>query len=159
MKFKIIIALILSTNISISFASELKLIGTGLLEVTFLNIDVYQVSYYKNESTSEIHLNYKRDVEKKHSILGWTKSLKHMLDTNLHLKNKLNWILNSTTDFKENDLVILRKSINTVSIIKNMVIVDTIMDKDIATLIHEPWIGSKPVSIELKNKLLGNKGK
>lgn len=155
---KILLFLLMSVFTTISFASELKFIGKSLLEVTFFKIDVYEISYYKNDSgLSEIHLNYKRDVEKKHSIMGWNQGLEPVTDKNPKLKEKLQWIIKHTSDYKEKDLVVLRKDKNKVTLLKNNKLVAEIEDEDIANMLHAAWIGAKPISEEMKNDLLGKK--
>ena len=158
MKYFLLISLLVSTLFSAALATDVKFVGKSLLEVTFFKIDVYEISYYKNESgVSEIHLDYKRDVELKHSIMGWNQGLEHILEKSPVKKEKLKWIIKNTTDYKEKDLVVLRRDNNKVSLFKNKKLVAQIEDADIASIIHEAWIGSKPISKEMKNDLLGIK--
>lgn len=152
MKLLLLITLLISN----AQASDLKLIGKSLFEVTFFKIDVYEISYYKGSNdVQEIHLDYKRDVELKHSVKGWNLSLKHMTKKNPLLKEKINWILSHTSDYTKGDRVTLRKQADDVSIIKNNVLIASIKDKGVASIIHEPWIGEKPITKQIKNELLG----
>lgn len=149
----LLLALLLSTNIS---ASELKLVGKSLLEFSIFKIDVYEISFYKGDTgVEEIHLDYKIDVEKKHSLTGWNKSLEHITSKNPKMKEKLNWILSNTNDYHKGDLVVLRKEDNKVSLLKNQKIIAQTEDAQIANIIFEPWIGAKPIDKKIKKQLLG----
>lgn len=150
----ILLGLFLSFNIS---ASELKLVGQSLLEFSIFKIDVYEISFYKSQSgIEEIHLDYKIHVEKKYSLTGWNKSLKHITTKNPKMQKKLNWILSNTSDYNKGDLVILRKEKNKVSLLKNQKLIAQTNDAQIASIIFEPWIGAKPINQKIKDKLLGN---
>ena len=154
----ILLTVLLTLFTTALYASDLKFMGKSLLEVTFFKIDVYEISYYKNDADlSEIHLDYKRDVEKKHSVMGWNQGLEPVINKNPKLKEKLNWIIQHTSDYKEKDLVILRKNKNKVTLLKNGKTVAEIEDEDIASILHEAWIGKKPISEEMKNDLIGKK--
>lgn len=153
---KLIILLLFLGLINSAHSNELKLMGKALFEVTIFKIDVYEISYYKDKNQlTEIHLKYKRDIEKKYSILGWTKSLEYMVKDSKEMKEKLQWLLKNTSDYKKNDVIILRKEKNKVTILKNNSLVASITDDLIAKLIHAPWIGDKPITNKVKSDLLG----
>tara|TARA_Y100000385_G_C12766399_1_gene497353 strand:- start:201 stop:665 length:465 start_codon:yes stop_codon:yes gene_type:complete len=148
----LLLSLLLSASLQ---AAELKLVGKSLLEFSIFKIDVYEIYFYRGGNTEEIHLNYKVDVEKKHSLTGWNKSLEHLTSKNPELKSKLNWILSNTNDYNKGDRVILRRQNTEVSLIQNNKLVAKTNDELIAKIIFEPWIGEKPIDIDIKNELLG----
>jgi len=152
MKFFILLIL----TVSSSFAGELKLVGKSLLEYSIFKIDVYAISLYRDSSgLEELHLDYKVDVEKKHSLEGWKVGLEHILKKDPALTEGKEWILNNTKDYSKGDLVILRRENNKVSILKNNELIGQIEDQKVAQLIFEPWIGQNPISNQIKKELLG----
>lgn len=149
----LLLTILLSTSLQ---ASELKLIGKSLLEFSIFKIDVYEIYFYKGENNlEEIHLNYKIDVEKKHSLTGWNKSLEHLTSKDPKLKSKLEWILSHTNDYSKGDKVILRRKASEVSLIQNDKLIAKTDDAAIASIIFEPWIGEKPIDKDIKRELLG----
>jgi len=139
-------------------ASELKLVGRSLLEYSIFKIDIYEISFYRSSDNSEeIHLDYKVNVEKKHSLTGWNRSLEHITKKDSEILKKLNWILKNTENYITGDKVILKRNKNFVSISKNSKLISSIEDSDIASIIFEPWIGSKPINDNIKKELLGDK--
>jgi hypothetical protein len=139
------------------FASDFKLIGKFLLEYSIFKIDVYEISYFKASDGSEkLVLDYKRDVEKKYSIKGWEEGLKYKLKDRAYTE-KAKWLLNNTIDLKEGDKFSVIKNKSKVTLQKNEIEIATIKDPLIAELAFEPWLGNVPVSMELKNSLLGVK--
>jgi hypothetical protein len=139
-------------------ASNLTLVGRGMLEypLLFLRIDVYEVSYRVGPSQEEITLDYKRDVPKKYSIEGWRVGLKHFTDKNPKYKEKVNWLASIAKDSRRGDQFKIQKTNNQVSFILNGDVYATSTDPMIAKLAFEPWIGVKPVDVQLKSKLLEN---
>lgn len=138
-------------------AGELKLIGTHLAEFSIFKIDIYQISYYKGgKDLEEMRLDYKTNVKRKYSIMGWEEGLKHILKEKPEYKSKYDWIVAQVVDLKKGDLYVIRKEKNTVSMLKNGKLLAKIEDEAIASLVYEPWIGSKPVDDKLKKDLLRN---
>ena len=137
--------------------AELKLVGTALAEFSIFKIDVYQISYYRGENgEEEIHLDYKRDVKKKYSIMGWEEGLEPILKDKPEFKAKYNWIINQVVDLKEGDLYVIRKNKDKVTMLKNNSLIGEVKDSVIASLVFEPWIGKTPVDTDIKAKLLKN---
>ena len=138
-------------------ASDLKLVGTALAEFSIFKIDVYQISYFKGKSGhEEMVLDYKTNVKKKYSIMGWEEGLEHVLKAKPEYKPKYDWIIGQVVDLKKGDKFVIRKNAEKVSMLKNDKLIGEITDPIIASLVFEPWIGSKPVDKDLKKKLLKN---
>lgn len=136
-------------------SDELKMVGTALAEFSIFKIDVYQISYFKAENgKEELHLDYKREVKKKYSIMGWEEGLEPVLKKNPDYKPKYDWIINQVVDLKEGDLYVIRKENSKVSMLKNGKLVGEIDDKIIASMVFEPWLGEVPVDKDIKKKLL-----
>lgn len=142
-----------------SFVTEAKtLIGKALLEYSIFKIDVYEVSYYKGEnSLEELHLDYKRDVVRKHSIAGWEKGFEPIIKKDPSMKEKLKWVMDKTVDYDKGDLVILRRVGDEVKILRNDKVIAETKDAVIASYLFAPWIGEEPIDKEIKQKLLGKK--
>jgi hypothetical protein len=139
-----------------SRADEYKLIGSSLLEVTMFKLDVYKIKYYeKNKTEQKLTLKYLRDVEKKYSVMGWEQSLEKIKDKNL--KSAKEWLVNTSSDIKENDLIEIYKDSNSVIFKKNGVQTHKSKNPNIIQLVLEPWIGRYPITKEIKNELLGGK--
>ena len=136
-------------------AGELKLVGSAMAEFSIFKIDVYQISYYKGKDKERMILDYKRDVKKKYSIMGWEEGLEPILKANPDYKDKYNWIIKQVRDLKEGDIYIIDRNGEEVTMKKNNIVIGTIKDKIIASLVFKPWIGEKPVDKKLKKKLLG----
>jgi hypothetical protein len=154
---KIFICLIIALFSHSAFGDGLKLIGTGLAEFSIFKIDVYQISYYRGKNGhEELHLDYKTNVKKKYSIMGWEEGLDPILKKKPEYKAKYDWIIKQVVDLKEGDLYVIRKNKDKVSMLKNNTLVGEIEDSIIASLVFEPWIGSVPVDEDLKKKLLKN---
>ena len=133
----IIIFMIFFSNSSI--ASDLKLIGRGLLEYSIFKIDIYEVLYYKGmNGHEELVLDYKRDVEKKHSVEGWTVGFEPILKKHPEYQPKANWILKQTSDLLEGQRMTLRKVKNQVTMLKDDKIIATINDPIVSKLLFEP---------------------
>lgn len=136
---------------------ELKLVGTGLAEFSIFKIDVYQISYFRGKNGhEELHLDYKTDVKKKYSIMGWEEGLDPVLKNKPEYKAKYDWIIKQVVDLKEGDLYVIRKEKDKVSMLKNDALLGEIQDTIIASLVFEPWLGAAPVDKALKKKLLKN---
>ncbi|MBK24640.1 MAG: hypothetical protein CME70_11650 [Halobacteriovorax sp.] len=151
----IILVLFLFLFMPSSKADELKMVGTALAEFSIFKIDIYQISYFKGKNgKEELHLDYKREVKKKYSIMGWEEGLEPFLKKNPEHKDKYNWIINQVVDLKEGDLYVIRKENTKVSMLKNGKLVGEIDDKIIASMVFEPWLGEVPVDKDLKKKLL-----
>jgi hypothetical protein len=156
---KFIITILLATISSICNAKELKLVGTALAEFSIFKIDIYQVSYFRGpHDHEEIQLKYKRDIDKKYSIMGWEKGLSHLFKKDPIYVNKFQWISDQVVDLKKGDLYTIKKVQNTVSMLKNTTLLASIDDPIIASMVFEPWIGSPPVDKKLKDELLNSKG-
>ncbi len=148
-----LLLVLFSTSIK---AEELKLVGTALAEFSIFKIDVYQISYFKGAEHEELHLDYKTNVKKKYSIMGWAEGLEPILEKNPEHKEKYNWIIDQVVDLKEGDLYVIKKRKAKVSMYKNSKLIGEIEDKIIASMVFEPWLGSVPVDKEIKRKLLKN---
>ncbi|MDA8791829.1 chalcone isomerase family protein [Bacteriovoracaceae bacterium] len=151
----IILSLLLSINLA--YAKELTKIGSALLEydVLFFSVDVYEITYFRNDmGNEELVLDYKVDVEKKHSIEGWNVGLDHLFKEKPVYKEKAKWILNNTIDLKDGDKFVIRKNIHEVILIKNNQEMAKVIDPIIAEMIFEPWLGKKPIDKKIKSKLL-----
>lgn len=155
MKKLIMIFIFFCLTTGLTQASQMKLVGTALAEFSIFKIDIYQISYYKGDSGAEqIVLDYKTNVKRKYSIMGWEEGLKHVLKLKPEYKNQYNWILAQVVDLKKGDQYIIRKENNVVSMLKNNELIGKKEDPIIASLIFEPWLGSVPVDKEIKRKLL-----
>ena len=140
----------------LAWSSDMKLVGSAMLQFSVFKIDVYEASYFQGDSGQEkIVLNYKRDIRKRHSVLGWQKGLRPFLDENPEFKPKIQWILNNTLDLNEGDVFTIKKDKNQVTLLKNGTITAQIEDAEISQMILTPWIGKQPIDDELKQKLLG----
>lgn len=158
MKTYISIALLFLSPLIAS--AEMKLIGTHLAEFSIFNIDVYQISYFRGpDGTEEMLLDYKTNVKKKYSIMGWEEGLDHVLKKNPEYKPKYDWITSQVVDLRKGDKFVIRKKKNLVTMLKNGKQLAQIDDAVIASMVYEPWIGSDPVDKDLKKDLLKNNGK
>lgn len=138
-----------------SYATDFKLVGTGLLEYSIFKIDVYKISYFKSkDNTEQLVLEYKTDVKKKYSIMGWEQGLKHIITNKPQIKEKVKWITDQVIDLNEGDNYTIRKKNNKVIMIHNDKEIASIQDPVIASLVFEPWIGKNPVDDDLKKQLL-----
>lgn len=137
-----------------SIASEFKLIGTHLLEYSFLKIDVYQISYFKSEDAEKLTLDYKLAVKKKHSLEGWKVGLKHKLSEKTN-QDKAQWLFDHTFDVEKGDRLSIVKKKELIEIYINEKLMGSTSDPIIAGLAFEPWLGAKPVDNDLKASLLG----
>jgi hypothetical protein len=152
---KYLIIALLSVVSTSAISKELKLIGTALAEFSIFNIDIYQISYYKSSTgKEELHLDYKMDIEKKYSIMGWEKGLSPLLSKKPSLKPKFKWIISQVVDLKHGDVYIIKKHFDKVSMFKNSILIGEIIDKEIASMVYEPWIGLNPIDNDIKQKLL-----
>lgn len=152
--------LLLVLNLLIfSFAIHAKtLIGKALLEYSIFKIDVYEASYYKgDDSLEELHLDYKRDVIRKHSIAGWEKGFEPIIKKDPSMKDKLQWVMDKTIDYDKGDLVILQRKGEQVKILRNDKIIAETKDAVVASYLFAPWIGEEPIDDDIKEKLLGKK--
>lgn len=150
-----ILFLALSFN-ALAKNSDLELIGKAMAEFSIFKIDIYEVSYLKNkDGREELVLDYKRDIEKKYSIMGWEEGLKHMIKDTPENKPKYEWITNQTVDLAKDDKFTIRREGDKVTMLKNGRKIASTEDKMIARMAFEPWIGKKPIDKKIKNKLLG----
>lgn len=153
---KIVLSLLLITShVLAKDEKNYQLIGESLLEVTIFKLDVYKISFYKAELAEKIKLKYLRDVEKKYSIMGWEQGLEKY-DSDKDKKAK-SWLISTTADIKENDVIEIEKYKDKVIIKKNGDKTHESSDKNVRRLVFEPWIGKYPVSKEMKKDLLGKK--
>lgn len=149
--------LILITSItSIAKTDELKLVGKAMAEFSIFKIDIYEISYLKNETdTDELVLDYKRDIKAKYSIMGWEEGLKHLFKSDPIYEEKFKWIKQQVVNLKKGDKYVIRREGNKVTILKNGNKISSIKDDLIAMMVIEPWIGKKPIDLKIKKKLLG----
>lgn len=154
--FKIFLSWLLLISCVQSFASEFKMVGTYLLEYSIFKIDVYQITYFKNQDSEKLELNYKVDVKKEHSIEGWKVGLKHKLEDQIYAE-KAKWLFDNTLDMSSGDLFSIVKKKDSIEFYKNNKMIAKISDNKVAELAFEPWLGTMPVSDELKRALLGEK--
>lgn len=151
---KILLLMILSFFQFHALGSEYKQVGTYLLEYSIFKIDVYQITYFKAADAEKLVLDYKVDVEKKHSLEGWKVGLKHKLDKPEY-KEKAQWLFDHTVDMKKGDKFELVKSNGTLEFFRNSQSIGKTSDPVIVELAFEPWLGEKPVDDKLKASLLG----
>jgi hypothetical protein len=150
-----IIIFLMSLTIS---ATELSLIGKGMLEYSIFNIDIYEVLYYKgSDGTEELVLDYQTNVKRKYSQKGWSVGLEPILEKNPAYKPKAQWILDQTVDLAKGDKMTLRRKKSQVTMLKNGQSIATIDDPIIAKILYEPWLGEVSVDEDLKQKILGKK--
>lgn len=136
-------------------STDLKLVGKALLEFSIFKIDIYEIAYYKTKGAEELRMEYKRDVKKKHSILGWEEGLKRLLKEKKY-RSKAEWIYSNTPAMKKGDVFAIRKQGDTVQFLKNEQELASVEDEALAEMVFEPWLGTPPVDQKIKNKLLGN---
>lgn len=132
-----------------------SLVGTYLLEYSVFKIDVYQVSYLKSSNAERILLDYKMGVKKEYTQEGWRVGLKHKIKDGPY-RQKFQWLLDNAVDVEAKDQLSITRTGKLVEIHKNNVLVASIEDGDIALLAFEPWIGEMPLSVKMKEALLGN---
>lgn len=153
---KIVLIFCLSYFSVVEAASKpFSLVGTYLLEYSFLKIDVYQVSYLKNSNAEKILLDYKIAVKKEYTQEGWRVGLKHKIKDELY-RQKSQWLLDNAVDVAAKDQLSITRTGKLVEIHKNNALVASIEDAEIALLAFEPWVGEKPLSPKMKEALLGN---
>lgn len=153
MLMKLFFLFLLMTNLV--FATELKLIGRGLLEYSIFKIDIYEVSYYKNlENHTKLSLDYKIDVKKEYSLEGWKVGLENNIKDLTKYKDQINWINQHTTTIKKGDRFSIEIKDDIVTLHLNNKIIASKKDKLLAKIILLPWIGPNPVDQKLKNKIL-----
>lgn len=131
-----------------------KLIGSALLEFSLFKIDVYKISYYRSASEEKLVLDYLKDVKKKYSIMGWEKGLEHAIEKNPDKKKKFQWIYDNVVDLKKGDSFAMLKNKSELTFFKNGKKTASTKDPFIKKIIFDPWLGEKPVSDEIKKKLL-----
>ena len=129
--------------------------GEALIEVTIFKIDVYVAKYYvkKGSPESVLELQYKIDVEKKHSLKGWKEGFKP-LDKNLY-KKAIKWVYDNTHEMKSGDSFAIWKNKDSVRFYHNKNLIAEVKDKQISYIVTYPWLGEKPLDNDIKNKLLG----
>ena len=137
---------------------KFKLIGSSLIEVTIFKIDVYQANYFTGISaannSSLLELDYKIDVEKKHSLEGWKEGFKNL--DKAKYKDAIDWIYRNTPDVKKGDKFSIKKKADEVIFYHNGVLISKIKNKKVSFLSMYPWIGDKPLDDKIKRDLLGN---
>lgn len=138
-------------------SEEYTMIGKSLLEYSIFKIDVYEISYYKGSQSEKLILDYKTNVKRKYSQEGWKVGLEHKMNLEPY-KKAAQWLLDNTIDLAKGDKLTILKEKSKVTLLKNGKAVAEVNDQKVADLAFEPWLGSKPVSEELKNELLGKKG-
>lgn len=141
-----------------SLASDFKVVGSYLLEYSVFKVDVYQITYLKSHDAEKLVLEYKRDVERKHSLEGWKVGLAHKLNDS-NYKQKAEWLFEHTYDVKKGDTVSMIKTSDTLEIYVNQKLMGKTSDLMIRELSFEPWLGEKPVDVNLKAALLRNSKK
>lgn len=151
----ILIFYLSSLSIIHAATPSFSLIGTYLLEYSFFKVDVYQVSYLKSENAERILLDYKIAVKKEYTQEGWKVGLKHKLRDE-HYRQKSHWLLDNAVDVEAKDQLTITRTRNLIEIHKNNNLVSRIEDADIAVLAFEPWVGQNPLSLKMKEALLGN---
>ena len=131
--------------------------GEALIEVTIFKIDVYIASYFENAAGNEqaLELSYQIDVEKKHSVEGWTEGFKP-LDKEKY-KGAIQWVNDQTADMKKGDRFIIWKNGDLVRFYHNDKLSSEIRDKLVSEIVMFPWIGNEPLDKKVKKKLLGKK--
>jgi hypothetical protein len=137
-----------------AFADDYKLIGSSLLEYSIFKIDVYEISYFQSLKSEKIQLDYKIDVEKKHSLKGWEVGFKNYIDKDTKFKEKISWILENTIDFKKGDQLVIERNNTKVTFKKNGVVYATTTNPLIAKIIYKPWIGEHPIDEKIKRELI-----
>ena len=138
-------------------AEDFTFIGKSLLEYSIFKIDVYEISYYKSSQSEKLILDYKTSVKRKYSQEGWKVGLEHKMNLEPY-KKAAKWLLDNTIDLAKGDKLTILKEKSKVTLLKNGNPVAEVIDQKVADLAFEPWLGTKPVSEELKNELLGKKG-
>ncbi len=141
--------------------SKLQLVGSGLLEYSFLKIDLYQLAYYQDEKNgvSLLHLKYARDIKAEHSVKGWEFAFKENLGEKIsEYQASINWIFTNTVDMKVGDsFKIVKLPKGSTQFIKNDIVLAETTNPQIYHLAHLPWIGEKPVDLTVKKRLIGSK--
>lgn len=151
----LIFILIISLSVGVS-AQEKKMIGTALLEYSIFKIDIYQISFFKGpEDVEELVLEYKTNVKREYSQEGWKVGLEPIVKQKQLKPEQIKWIYDNTIDLAKGDKLTIRKKKDQVTLLKNGQQVATIKDELIASLIHYPWLGDKPIDDKIKAKLLG----
>lgn len=146
--------LMLTFSASSAIASGFTKVGSYLLEYSIFKVDVYQITYFKGQDAEKLVLDYKIAVKKKYSQEGWKIGLQHRLkDQEYGLK--VQWLLDNTDDMLESDQLVILREGDRLQILKNDKLIAMTKDENIAKLAFEPWLGSNPISVELKNALLG----
>ena len=141
MKLVTLLLFLLTSNVMATPTADNRLlIGKSLLEFPIFGFDLYEIHYYvnKGDRSEELVLSYKRDIDRKHSIMGWDKGLEHIIEKKPELSIKAEWIKTHTVDVKEGDQIKLSKIKDKVSIYKNNKLISSIEDSDISKLIFEP---------------------
>jgi len=137
-------------------AEEKKMIGTALLEYSIFKIDIYQISYYKGPGEiEELVLEYKTNVKREYSQEGWKVGLEPIIKQKQLKPEQVKWIFDNTIDLAKGDKLTIRKVNDEVTLLKNGQSVATVKNELIASIIHYPWLGEKPIDDKLKAKLLG----
>lgn len=155
---KVFLFLILFLPFS-TYSSDLKLVGSALLEYSIFKFDVYEIAYYKSPTLKleQMVLTYKMDISKEISIKGWKEGFKQILKERPQYQNNIKWILKNTKDLKANDVFKITKFENKVTFEINQKIIASTIDPIISKIILSPWIGETPLDQDLKNKLLNLK--
>ncbi|TNF29114.1 MAG: hypothetical protein EP319_07640 [Deltaproteobacteria bacterium] len=155
----LLFVLFISFSIKTAVAQERQMIGTALLEYSIFKIDIYQISYFKGPNgVEELELDYKTNVKREYSQEGWKVGLEPIIKAKDLKPEQIKWIYDNTVDLAKGDKLIIRKDKNQVTLLKNGQPVAEIKDDLIASLIHYPWLGDRPIDEKLKSKLLGKSG-
>ena len=155
----LLFVLFISISIKTAVAQERQMIGTALLEYSIFKIDIYQISYFKGPNgVEELELDYKTNVKREYSQEGWKVGLEPIIKAKDLKPEQIKWIYDNTVDLAKGDKLIIRKDKNQVTLLKNGQPVAEIKDDLIASLIHYPWLGDRPIDEKLKSKLLGKSG-
>ncbi|MDD0851492.1 chalcone isomerase family protein [Halobacteriovorax sp. GB3] len=137
------------------FATELKLVGKGLLEYSIFKIDIYEVSYYKNSNNhTKLSLDYKIDVKKEYSLEGWKVGLENNIKDLAKYQDQISWINRHTTTIKKGDRFSIEIKGDLVTLDLNNKMIASKKDNLLAKIILLPWIGPNPVDQKLKNQIL-----
>jgi hypothetical protein len=164
MKYFLILVISLSLLPAISSSNllldktEFSLRGEALVEVTIFKIDVYIAKYYDSKKLDGLHLlelNYQIDVERKHSLEGWSAGFKP-LDIKKYEKS-IEWIYDKTQDMKKGDSFSIWVKGSEVRFYLNNKLLAQVVDKDISDIAFFPWIGKEPLDEDIKKRLLGFK--
>jgi hypothetical protein len=138
---------------------DYRLIGEGTLDYSIFKINIYHIAYYQalNSSSDLIRIVYDRDYSREYIRRSWENSLRDYLGDSFQLYfQDIYWLYEVLPDVNSGDELMIVRDNDRVTIFLNEKMLDYIESESLSEIIFLPWLGEKPISMELKKDLLTN---